>query len=114
MLYLAAGAVDSPGIGRKPSFHGVGSCRVNSGIPVGGGATFCFGSRVLGRFWILIFEASYIPSARIGAAPPLGATAYLMGGRQGGSGPGAAANTGSRFFGTTPVLLHAAGAEGRR
>ena len=35
-----------------------------------------------GTLWILIFEASYIPSARIGAAPPLGSSAYLMGGRQ--------------------------------
>jgi serine/threonine-protein kinase len=35
-----------------------------------------------GTLWILIFEASYIPSARIGEAPPLGASAYLMGGRQ--------------------------------
>ena len=35
-----------------------------------------------GTLWILIFEAAYIPSARIGASPPLSASAYLLGGRQ--------------------------------
>jgi uncharacterized protein YneF (UPF0154 family) len=36
----------------------------------------------LGVLWILIFESGYIPLARIGAAPPLGSAAYLLGGRQ--------------------------------
>ncbi len=31
--------------------------------------------------WMLIFEFSYIPLARIGASPPLGSAAYLLGGR---------------------------------
>lgn len=35
-----------------------------------------------GTLWILIFELSYIPSARLGTAPPMGSTAYLLGGRQ--------------------------------
>jgi hypothetical protein len=34
-----------------------------------------------GALWILIFEFSFIASARIGASPPLSAAAYLMGGR---------------------------------
>jgi predicted Ser/Thr protein kinase len=34
-----------------------------------------------GALWILIFESSFIPLARMGAAPPLSATAYLLGGR---------------------------------
>jgi hypothetical protein len=36
----------------------------------------------LGVVWILIFEFSYIPLARMGAAPPLNSAAYLLGGRQ--------------------------------
>jgi hypothetical protein len=36
---------------------------------------------VFGVVWILIFELSYIPLARMGAAPGLSATAYLVGGR---------------------------------
>jgi predicted Ser/Thr protein kinase len=35
-----------------------------------------------GTLWILIFEGTYIPSARVGAAPPLSASEYLLGGRQ--------------------------------
>jgi serine/threonine protein kinase len=35
-----------------------------------------------GALWILIFEGTYIPLARLGASPPLGASAYLLGGRQ--------------------------------
>jgi len=35
-----------------------------------------------GTLWLLIFEVAYIPSARIGAPPPLSASAYLLGGRQ--------------------------------
>ena len=35
-----------------------------------------------GTLWILIFEGSYIPLARMGASPPLSASAYLLGGRQ--------------------------------
>jgi len=35
-----------------------------------------------GVLWILIFEFSYIPQARMGAAPPLSSAAYLLGGRQ--------------------------------
>jgi len=35
-----------------------------------------------GTLWILIFEVSYIPLARMGASPPLSASAYLLGGRQ--------------------------------
>lgn len=35
-----------------------------------------------GAVWILIFEITYVPLARMGAAPQLNATAYLMGGRQ--------------------------------
>jgi hypothetical protein len=34
-----------------------------------------------GTLWMVIFEGSYIPLARIGAAPPLPSTAYLVGGR---------------------------------
>jgi serine/threonine protein kinase len=34
-----------------------------------------------GTLWLVIFEGSYIPLARIGAAPPLPSSAYLMGGR---------------------------------
>jgi serine/threonine-protein kinase len=34
-----------------------------------------------GAIWILIFEISYIPLERIGAAPTLGSAAYLLGGR---------------------------------
>ena len=34
-----------------------------------------------GTLWMVIFEVSYIPLARIGAAPPLPSTAYLVGGR---------------------------------
>jgi serine/threonine-protein kinase len=37
---------------------------------------------MLGVVWILIFELSYIPLARVGAAPPLNSAAYLLGGRQ--------------------------------
>ena len=35
-----------------------------------------------GTLWLVIFEVAYIPLARIGAAPPLSASAYLLGGRQ--------------------------------
>jgi Protein kinase domain len=35
-----------------------------------------------GTLWVLIFELSYIPSARVGAPPPLSSAAYLLGGRQ--------------------------------
>jgi len=35
-----------------------------------------------GTLWILIFEVSYIPLARLGASPPISASAYLLGGRQ--------------------------------
>jgi serine/threonine-protein kinase len=35
-----------------------------------------------GAVWIMIVEGSYIPLARIGASPALGATSYLVGGRQ--------------------------------
>ena len=35
-----------------------------------------------GVVWILIFELTYIPLARMGAAPSLGSTSYLLGGRQ--------------------------------
>jgi predicted Ser/Thr protein kinase len=35
-----------------------------------------------GVLWVLIFEFSYIPQARMGAAPPLSSAAYLLGGRQ--------------------------------
>jgi serine/threonine-protein kinase len=35
-----------------------------------------------GTLWILIFELSYIPGARVGASPPLSSSAYLLGGRQ--------------------------------
>lgn len=34
-----------------------------------------------GTLWLVIFEVSYIPLARLGAAPPLPSSAYLMGGR---------------------------------
>jgi serine/threonine-protein kinase len=34
-----------------------------------------------GVLWILIFEFTYIPAARMGAAPNLNSTAYLLGGR---------------------------------
>jgi hypothetical protein len=34
-----------------------------------------------GTLWMVIFEGSYIPLARIGAAPPLPSSAYLVGGR---------------------------------
>jgi len=34
-----------------------------------------------GTLWIVIFESSYIPLARMGAAPPLPSEAYLTGGR---------------------------------
>jgi predicted Ser/Thr protein kinase len=34
-----------------------------------------------GVAWIVIFELSYIPLARMGAGPPLHSTAYLLGGR---------------------------------
>ena len=34
-----------------------------------------------GTLWILIFEVGFIPSARVGASPPLSASAYLLGGR---------------------------------
>jgi hypothetical protein len=34
-----------------------------------------------GTVWIVIFELTYIPLARIGASPPFLATAYLLGGR---------------------------------
>ncbi len=34
-----------------------------------------------GVIWILIFELTYIPLARMGAAPNLNSTAYLLGGR---------------------------------
>ena len=37
---------------------------------------------MLGVVWILIFEFSYIPLARMGAAPQLNSAAYLLGGRQ--------------------------------
>ncbi len=36
----------------------------------------------LGVVWILIFELSNIPLAHLGAAPPMGSSAYLLGGRQ--------------------------------
>ena len=35
-----------------------------------------------GTLWLVIFEISFIPLARLGAAPPLSSPAYLMGGRQ--------------------------------
>jgi Protein kinase domain len=35
-----------------------------------------------GTLWILIFELTNIPLARMGASPPLSASAYLLGGRQ--------------------------------
>ncbi len=35
-----------------------------------------------GTLWLVIFQLSNIPLARIGAAPPLSASAYLLGGRQ--------------------------------
>jgi len=34
-----------------------------------------------GTLWIVIFESSFIPLARLGASPPLSASAYLLGGR---------------------------------
>jgi predicted Ser/Thr protein kinase len=34
-----------------------------------------------GVLWIVIFEVSFIPLARMGASPPLSSTAYLLGGR---------------------------------
>lgn len=34
-----------------------------------------------GTLWLVIFEVAYIPLARIGAAPPLPSSAYLLGGR---------------------------------
>jgi serine/threonine-protein kinase len=34
-----------------------------------------------GTLWLVIFEVAYIPLARIGAAPPLPSSAYLVGGR---------------------------------
>jgi serine/threonine protein kinase len=37
---------------------------------------------VLGVFWILIFQIRYIPMMRMGAAPTLGSTDALMGGRE--------------------------------
>ncbi len=35
-----------------------------------------------GALWIVIIEATYIPLGRMGASPPLSASAYLLGGRQ--------------------------------
>jgi hypothetical protein len=35
-----------------------------------------------GTLWLVIFQLSNIPLARLGAAPPLSSSAYLMGGRQ--------------------------------
>jgi predicted Ser/Thr protein kinase len=37
---------------------------------------------ILGIVWILVFQIRYIPMMRLGAAPGLGATAALMGGRE--------------------------------
>jgi hypothetical protein len=34
-----------------------------------------------GTLWVVIFESAYIPLARLGAAPPLPSSAYLVGGR---------------------------------
>ncbi|HEY6369236.1 MAG TPA: serine/threonine-protein kinase [Candidatus Sulfotelmatobacter sp.] len=35
-----------------------------------------------GTLWMVIFELSFIPLARMGASPPLSSSAYLMGGRE--------------------------------
>ena len=44
------------------------------------GRDILFGA-AFGTLWILIFETAFIPLARIGASPPLSASAYLLGGR---------------------------------